>query len=143
MKRSFVFLFIYIYIISNINIYVKINFHLLHLSRYDYCAYTCAHKGVFIISSLMPVNVIQHRWAAGNLNSHFNFHKLKSKSGSLLGICPLLKKIVHVQMFYILSHVVPGLLTFSDSLLTGKFHRYFSILYFPINFILLLSLRVT
>ena len=26
-------------------------------------------------------------------------------------------------MFYILSHVVPGLLTFSDGLLTGKFHR--------------------
>ena len=26
-------------------------------------------------------------------------------------------------MFYIVSHVVPGLLTFSDSILTGKFHR--------------------
>ena len=26
-------------------------------------------------------------------------------------------------MFYILSHVIPGLLTFSDDLLTGKFHR--------------------
>ena len=77
----------------------------------------------FIIRSLMSVNVIQHRWVVGNFNSHFNFHKLKSKSNSLLGICPLLKKIVHVLMFYILSHVVPALLTFSDGLLTGKFHR--------------------
>ena len=70
----------------------------------------------------MPANVIQHRWAVGNFNSHFNFHKLKSKSISLLGICPLLKKIVHV-LFYILSQVVPGLVTFPDSFLTGKFHR--------------------
>ena len=73
--------------------------------------------------SLMPVKVIQHRWAVGNFNSHFNFHKLKSKSVSLLRICPLLKKIVHVLIIYILSHVVPRLLTFSDSLLTCKFHR--------------------
>ena len=71
----------------------------------------------------MPVNIIQHRWAVGNFNSRFNFHKLKSKSDSLLGICPLLKKIVHVLMFYILSHVVSGLLTISDGLLTGKVHR--------------------
>ena len=71
----------------------------------------------------MPANVIQHRWAVGNFNFNFNFHKLKSKSISLLGICPLLKKIVHVLMFYILSHVVPGLVTFADSFLTGKFHR--------------------
>ena len=71
----------------------------------------------------MPVNVIQHRWAVGNFNSHFNFHKLKSKSDSLLGICPLLKRVVHVLMFYILSHVVSGLLTFSDDLLTGTVHR--------------------
>ena len=28
-------------------IYVKINFYLSHLSLYDYCIYTCAHKGVF------------------------------------------------------------------------------------------------
>ena len=41
--------------------------------------------------------------------SHFNFHKLKSKSDSLLEICPLLKKIVHVLMFYVLSHLVSGL----------------------------------
>ena len=27
------------------------------------------------------------------------------------------------MIFYILSHVVPSLLTFLDSLLTGKFHR--------------------
>ena len=71
----------------------------------------------------MTVNVIQHRWAVGNFNSHLNFYKLKSKSDSLLEICPLLKNIVHVLMFYILSHVVSGLLTFSDGLLTGKFHR--------------------
>ena len=71
----------------------------------------------------MPVNVIQHRWAVGNFNSHFNFHKFKSKSDSLLGICPLLKKIVHVLICYILSHVVSGLPTFSDGLLTGKVHR--------------------
>ena len=71
----------------------------------------------------MPVNVIQHRWAVGNFNSHFNFHKLKSKSVFLLGICPLLKKIVHALMFYILSYIVLGLLTLLDSLLTGKFHR--------------------
>ena len=44
-KRSFVFLFIYIYLTLNMDIYVKINFHLLHLSRHDYCTYTCAHKG--------------------------------------------------------------------------------------------------
>ena len=94
------------YFCRNINIYVKINFQLLHLSRYDYCIYACAHKGVFIIPSLMPVNVIQHRWVVGNFNSHFNFHK--SKLDSLLGICPLLKKIVHVLIFYILSHVVSG-----------------------------------
>ena len=77
----------------------------------------------FIIRSLMPVNVIQHRWAVGNFNSHFNFHKLKSKSVFLLGICPLLKKIVYALMFYIFSYVVPGLLTLLDSLLTGKYHR--------------------
>ena len=71
----------------------------------------------------MPVNVIQHRWAVGNFNSHFNFHKLEFMSVSLLGICPLLKEIVHVPMFYFLSYVVPGLLAFSDSLLIGKFHR--------------------
>ena len=137
LKSSFVFLFIYSYITSNINIYVKINFYLLHLSRYDYCIYTYAQKGVFIIRSMMLVNVIQHRQAVGNFNSHFKFDKLKSKSDSLLGIYPLLKKIVHVLMFYILSHVVPGLLTFSDGLLTGKFHR--KTLFFPINFILLLN----
>ena len=77
----------------------------------------------FIIRSLTPVNVIQHRWAVGNFNSNFNSQKLKSKSDSLLGICPLLKKIIHALMFYILSHVVPGLLAFSDGLLTGKVHR--------------------
>ena len=60
---------------------------------------------------------------ASDMVNHFNFHKLKSKSDSLLGICPLLKKIVLVLMFYILSHVVSGLLTFSDDLLTGKVHR--------------------
>ena len=38
---------------------------------------------VSIIRSLMPVNVIQHRWAIGNFNIHFNFHKLKSNSDSL------------------------------------------------------------
>ena len=79
----------------------------------------------FIIPSLMLVNVVQHRWAVGNFNSHFNLHKLKSKSDSLLGICSLLKKLVHVLMLYIISHVVPGLLTFLDSLLTGKFRRNF------------------
>ena len=68
----------------------------------------------FIIPSLMLVNVVQHRWAVGNFNSHFNLHKLKSKSDSLLGICSLLKKLVHVLM-----------LTFLDSLLTGKFRRNF------------------
>ena len=73
----------------------------------------------------MLVNVVQHRWEVGNFNSHFNLHKLKSKSDSLLGICSLLKKLVHVLMFYIISHVVPGLLTFLDSLLTGKFRRNF------------------
>ena len=47
-KRSLLFLFIYYYIISNINIYVKINFYLLPLSRCDYCIYTSTtHKGVF------------------------------------------------------------------------------------------------
>ena len=71
----------------------------------------------------MPVNVIRHRWAVGNFNSHLNFYKLKSKSDSFLEICPLLKNIVHVLMFYILRYVVSGLLTFSDGLLTGKFHR--------------------
>ena len=71
----------------------------------------------------MSVNVIQHRWTVGNFNSHFNFHKLKSKSDSFLGICPALNKIVHVLMLYILSHVVSGLLTFSDGLLTDKAHR--------------------
>ena len=77
----------------------------------------------FIIRLLMPVNVIQHRCAAGSFNNYFNFHKLKSKSNSLLGICPLLKKIVHVLIFYILSDVVPVSLTFSDGLLTSKFLR--------------------
>ena len=76
-----------------------------------------------MIRLLMPVNVIRHRWAVGNFNSHLNFYKLKSKSDSLLEICPFIKNIVHVLMFYILSHVVSGLLTFSDGLLTGKFHR--------------------
>ena len=71
----------------------------------------------------MPVNVIRHRWAVGNFNSHLNFYKLKSKSDSFLEICPLLKNIVHVLMFYILRYVVSGLLTFSDGLLTGKSHR--------------------
>ena len=52
-----------------------------------------------------------------------NFHYFRSKSDSLLGICPLLKKIVHALIFYILSHVVSGLPTFSDGLLTGKVHR--------------------
>ena len=51
------------------------------------------------------------------------------KSVSLLGIVPLRKKIVNVLMFYILRHVVPGLLIFLDWLLTGKFHRK---PYFPI-----------
>ena len=73
----------------------------------------------------MLVNVVQSRWAVGNFNSYFNFHKLKSKSDSLLGICSLLKKTVHVLMFYIVSHVVPGLLTFLDGLLTGNFRRNF------------------
>ena len=73
----------------------------------------------------MLVNVVQSRSAVGNFNSYFNFHKLKSKSDSLLGICSLLKKLVHVLMFYIISHVVPGLLTCLDSLLTGKFRRNF------------------
>ena len=77
----------------------------------------------FIIHSLMLVNIIQHRWAVGNFNSHFNFNKLKSKSDCLLGICPLVKKINHILMFYILSHVVSGSLTFSDGSLTGKVHR--------------------
>ena len=71
----------------------------------------------------MPVNVIRHRWAVGNFNSHLNFYKLKSKSDPFLEICPLLKNIVHVLMFYILRYVVSGLLTFSDGLLTGKFRR--------------------
>ena len=77
----------------------------------------------FIIRSLMSVNVIMQRWAAGNFNSHFNFHKLKSKSDSLLGNYPLLTKIIHALMFYILSHEVSGLLTLSDSLLTSKARR--------------------
>ena len=77
----------------------------------------------FIIRSFMSINVVQHRYAAGNFNSDFNFHKFKSKPDSLLGICPLLKNIVHVLRFYILNHVIPGLVTFSDDLLTGKFHR--------------------
>ena len=76
-----------------------------------------------MIRLLMPVNVIRHRWAVGNFNSHLNFYKLKSKSDSFLETCPLLKNIVHVLMFYILRYVVSGLLTFSDGLLTGKFHR--------------------
>ena len=71
----------------------------------------------------MTVNVIQHRWTVGNFNSHSNFHNLKSKSDSLLGICPLLKKIIHVLMFYILSDVVSGLVTFLDGRLTSKVHR--------------------
>ena len=70
---------------------------------------------------MMPVNVIQHRWTVGNFSSHFNFHKLKSKSDSLLGICWFIKKISHVLMLYILSHVVSGLLAFSDGLKTGIF----------------------
>ena len=68
-------------------------------------------------------NVIQHRWAVANFNSYFSFHKLKSNSDSLLGICLLLKKIIHLLMFYVISHVVPGLLTFLYGLLTGKYHR--------------------
>ena len=76
-----------------------------------------------MIRLLMPVNVIRYRWAVGNFNSHLNFYKLKSKSDSFLEICPLLKNIVHVLMFYILRYVVSGLLIFSDGLLTGKFHR--------------------
>ena len=68
----------------------------------------------FIIRSLMPVNVIRHRWAVGNFNSHFNFHNFKSKSDSLLGICTLLKKIDHILMFHILRHIVSGLPTFSE-----------------------------
>ena len=55
--------------------------------------------------------------------NHINFHKLKSKSDSLLGICPLLKKKFHALMFYVLNHVVSGLLAFSDGLLTDKVHR--------------------
>ena len=74
----------------------------------------------FIIRLLMPVNVIQHRWAVGNFNSHINFCKFGSKSDSSLRICPLLKKVAHVLMFCILSNVLFGLLIFSDGLLTGK-----------------------
>ena len=70
----------------------------------------------------MPVNAMQYKWGVGNFNIHFNFHELKSKSNYILGIYPLLKKIVLVLMLYILSHVVPGLLTFSDDLLTGESH---------------------
>ena len=66
---------------------------------------------------------MQHRWAVGNFNSHFNYHKLKSVSDSLLEICQLLKEIVYVLMFYILRHLVSGLLTFSDGILTGKVYR--------------------
>ena len=62
----------------------------------------------------MLVIVIQHRWAVGNFNSHFNFHKLKPRSDSL---------IVHVLMFCFLSNVLSGLVTFSDGLITGKVHR--------------------
>ena len=113
-KRSLLFLFIYYYVTSNINIYVEINFHLLPLY-----AFTHALTRVFF---MMPVNIIQHRWAVGNFNSYFNFHKLKSKSDSLLGICTLFKKIINL-LFYIISHVVPVLLTFLYGLLTGKFHR--------------------
>ena len=76
-----------------------------------------------IIRSLMPVNIIQHRRVVGNFNSHFNFHKFKSKSDSLLGFCPLVKKIFHILIFYILCHIVSGLPTFLDGLLTGKVHR--------------------
>ena len=71
----------------------------------------------------MPVNVIQHRWVVGNFNNQFNFHKFKSRSDSLLGIYTLLKKLVHVLIFYILSHVVSGLPTFLDGLLTDNVHR--------------------
>ena len=74
----------------------------------------------FIIFSLMPVNVIQHIWALGNFNSHLYCRKLNSKSDSLLGICLLLQRIVHVLIFYILSHIVSVLLTFSNGLLTNK-----------------------
>ena len=92
----------------DINIYLKINFY-LYIYHHTIILFTHALIGVFsIIRSLMPVNVIQHRWAVGNFNNHFNFRKFKSKSDSLLGICPLLKKIVHVLIFYILSHVVSG-----------------------------------
>ena len=62
----------------------------------------------------------------GNFNSHFNFHKFRFKSDSLLAICLLPKKVVHVLIFYILyilSHVVSGLLIFPDGLLTNKVHR--------------------
>ena len=101
------------YFCRNINIYLKINFHLLHLSRYDYCIYTCAHKVIFYYSAIDAVYRytawVGSRWVG-------SFRKLKFKSDSLLGICLLLKKIVHVLMFYILSHVISGLLTFSNGL---------------------------
>ena len=77
-------------------------------------------KGVF---QWTLVNVIQHRWAVGKFNRHFNFRKFKSKLDSLLGICPLVKKIVHLLIFCILSHVVSGLSTFSGGFLNGKVHK--------------------
>ena len=77
----------------------------------------------FIIRSLIPFNVIHYRWAVSNFSSHSNFRKFQCKSDSSLGICQLGKKIFHVLIFYILSHVVSGFLTFSDGPLTGKIHR--------------------
>ena len=104
---------------------------LLPLSRCDYylyhdaiIAFTHALMRVFfIIRLLIPVNVRQHRQAVGNLTVISISTSSKLSQILLLGTSPLIKKIVRVLIFYIVSHVVPGLLTFSDGLLTGKFHR--------------------
>ena len=54
---------------------------------------------------------------------YLSCYKPKYKSDSLLGICPLLKKVVYVLIFYILHPVVSCLLTFSNGLLTGEVLR--------------------
>ena len=77
-KRSLVFLFIYYYATSNINIYVKINFHLLLLSRCNICVKHALTRVFFIIHLLRPVNVI------ANLTSQYGLKQITNQPTHIL-----------------------------------------------------------
>ena len=86
------------YFCRNIIIYVKSIF-IYYIYHNTIIVFThLLIRVFFIICSLMSVNVIQHRWAVGNFDSHLY------KANSLLGISPLLEKVVYAGCEITLGH---------------------------------------